>query len=319
MFKRENGNFYVQENGTYFQKSLKTKDPIEAEKLLHALNESRETPDLNLELGSVYLRNADPALLNRKWKDVITELSSRGKASTQARKAREFRSKAYDIIRDKLLIRTTGDDFRAVMKRGGVSTNSTLHILHNTALENGWIRWHIIPPAQWPECKPKAKRGITQDEHDKIIAAETNEERRNYYQMLWETGAAQTDGAMLSAEMFDWKQRVLSYQRTKTGVWCNLEIGESLEELAKKLPHSGLLFPKIGTLKDKDRSAEFARRRRLLNLKGISLHSYRYAWAERAFAAGISERYAQGTIPCNYNLLTKFSQAKFPLELGFVF
>jgi hypothetical protein len=60
MFKRENGNFYVQENGTDNQKSLRTKDPIEAEKLLHALNESRQAPDLNLELGKVYLTHADP-------------------------------------------------------------------------------------------------------------------------------------------------------------------------------------------------------------------------------------------------------------------
>jgi hypothetical protein len=160
MFKRDNGNFYVQENGTYIQKSLKTKDPIEAERLFHALNESRQAPDLNLELGKAYLTNADPTLVKRKWKDVIAELCSRGKASTQARKAREFRSKAYDAIRDKLLVRTTGEDFRAVLKRGGVSTNATLRILHNTALENGWIHWHLIPPAQWPECKPKTRRAI---------------------------------------------------------------------------------------------------------------------------------------------------------------
>ena len=47
------------------------------------------------------------------------------------------------------------------------------------------------------------------------------------------------------------------------------------------------------------RSAEFCRRCRLLNLKGISLHSYRYAWAERAKVAGMPERFAQEALGHN--------------------
>jgi integrase len=42
-----------------------------------------------------------------------------------------------------------------------------------------------------------------------------------------------------------------------------------------------------------DRAAEFYRRCKLLKLSGISLHSYRYAWAERAKSAGYPERFAQ--------------------------
>ena len=40
------------------------------------------------------------------------------------------------------------------------------------------------------------------------------------------------------------------------------------------------------------RSAEFSRRLKILGIKGISLHSYRYAWAERALEAGLPERIA---------------------------
>jgi integrase len=47
------------------------------------------------------------------------------------------------------------------------------------------------------------------------------------------------------------------------------------------------------------RSAEFARRCRLLGIKGISLHSYRYAWAERAKVAGMPERFAQEALGHN--------------------
>jgi hypothetical protein len=55
----------------------------------------------------------------------MDELASHGIESTRNRKIREFRSKAYDGIRKKLLIETTGDDLRLVLKRGTVSTNYT--------------------------------------------------------------------------------------------------------------------------------------------------------------------------------------------------
>jgi len=42
-----------------------------------------------------------------------------------------------------------------------------------------------------------------------------------------------------------------------------------------------------------DRATEFKQRCDGLGIKGISLHSYRYAWAQRAKQAGYPERYAQ--------------------------
>ena len=35
---------------------------------------------------------------------------------------------------------------------------------------------------------------------------------------------------------------------------------------------------------------------RELNISGVTLHSYRYAWAERAKSLGYPERFAQGTL-----------------------
>jgi len=40
MYRRSNGGFYWQENGTAKQGSLKTKDKQEAANLLHAMNEA---------------------------------------------------------------------------------------------------------------------------------------------------------------------------------------------------------------------------------------------------------------------------------------
>src|SRR6266511_6165887 len=45
--------------------------------------------------------------------------------------------------------------------------------------------------------------------------------------------------------------------------------------------------------KESDRGKAFMRRCKLVGVSGLSLHSYRYAWAERAKMAGYPERYAQ--------------------------
>jgi hypothetical protein len=44
------------------------------------------------------------------------------------------------------------------------------------------------------------------------------------------------------------------------------------------------LFPYLRTVRAGDRATEFKQRCDGLNIKGVSLHSYRYAWAERAIA-----------------------------------
>ncbi len=123
------------------------------------------------------------------------------------------------------------------------------------------------------------KRAITFDEHCRIVQAELNPERKSYYELLWEIGAAQTDAANLSAVNVDWENRQLSFRRQKTGELCVMEIGQRLENLLKKLPATGPFFPKISQLPDRWRAAEFHRRCQILKIDGISLHSYRYAWA----------------------------------------
>jgi integrase len=298
LFKRKDReNYYIQNNATREQRCLFTSDKEQAQRILDAENQARQTPALNLQLGKVYIANADPNMATRTWTEAMNELSSHGKEVSQKRYARELNSTAFDIIRKKPIIETTSEDLKAVLKRGGTAANNYLHRLHNLALGNGWMQWHIITPKQWPKTPKKPKRGITIEEHDKIIVAEQkNDERRHYYEMLWLIGAAQTDCSLLASENINWKERVLAYQRKKTGEWSFLKIGNSLEALLKKLPQQGFLFPKIASLSDKDRSAEFCRRCRILEIKGVSLHSYRYAWAERAYVAGYDERFAQAAL-----------------------
>ena len=183
-----------------------------------------------------------------------------------------------------------------VLKSGGVFVHHTLHCLHNLALGMGWILAPVIPPKLWPKIEKKHRRAITFEEHQKIIQAEKNAEQKSYYELLWEIGAAQTDGANLTTANIDWKSRLLSYHRQKTGELCMLEIGSRLETLLKNLPMKGPLFPRISQLPDRWRAAEFRRRCRILKIEGISLHSYRYAWASRAKQFGMPERFAQSAL-----------------------
>jgi len=85
----------------------------------------------------------------------------------------------------------------------------------------------------------------------------------------------------------------------KTGERAQLSISKSLECILSQLPTSGALFPKISKSRDNARSAEFCRRLKLLGISGVSLHSYRYAWAERAKTCGYPERFAQAALGHN--------------------
>jgi integrase len=72
-----------------------------------------------------------------------------------------------------------------------------------------------------------------------------------------------------------------------------------LEALLKRRPASGPLFPYLCTVRAGDRATEFKQRCDGLEISGVSLHSYRYAWAERALKCGFPERFAQQALGHN--------------------
>jgi len=259
--KRKNV-FFSFDAETGRRESLHTGDREEARRIIRAKNDSATQPAINISIARAWLVGTDPKLVERTWGFVIQEFCTVKKDSTRQRRARAVRSKAFNVIRNKRLVETTAEDFYAVLKSGGVFTNHILRCIHNLALGMGWILAPVIPPKLWPKVEKKHRRAITPEEHQRIIQAEQNAERKLYYELLW-------------------------------------EIGARLESLLKMLPSIGSLFPKISTLLDKDRSAEFRRRCRLLKIEGVSLHSYRYAWAARAKQLGMPERFAQSALgPC---------------------
>jgi len=95
------------------------------------------------------------------------------------------------------------------------------------------------------------------------------------------------------AEDVDWIERSISFNRRKTKVPVVISFGAEAAAVVEGLPKSGSLFPWLCRLHERHRAKHFIKRLATLGIKGVSLHSYRYAWAERAKVAGMPERFAQ--------------------------
>ena len=95
------------------------------------------------------------------------------------------------------------------------------------------------------------------------------------------------------AEDVNWQENTVSFRRRKTGVPVVIAFGSEAATVLHDRPKAGLLFPWLSTLHERHRAKHFIKRLATVNVKGVSLHSYRYAWAERAKVVGMPERYAQ--------------------------
>ena len=294
--------FYCEDRTTGQQKSLQTRDEAEAQRLVQARNDAVKLPQMNLVMAKTYLSAQDPKMITRTWADVLARFCDRSNPNTRMRHERVVRTKPMQFLKSKRLIETTADDLLEAMKLGTNSTIAFLQALHNDALGMGWIPSPILPRKLWPKMKKKAKRAITEAEHITLMGA-VDEEWRLYFQLLWYVGAAQTDAANLTDANIDWQNRVLRYDRQKLNgrslpPAC-LVIGKGLEVILRQLPATGPLFPNIRKMDDRSRACFMWKLCKRLKIEGVSLHSYRYSWAERAKVAGIPQRWAQAALGHN--------------------
>ena len=285
--------YYCEDTTNGKQASLKTKDKAVAVRLLNVKNEAVAHAEMNLQIAQVYLQHSDPTLAQRTWQDVMDAMTPLKSGATQIRWNRAMRDSAFDPIRSRKLMETASQHFLQILNAGTVSTNMFLRRLHNFAVGMHWLPWPVLPKLQWPQVSHKERRAITADEHARIIERERNPEIRAYYEMLWHLGGSQTDIAELTAEDIDWTDRTVAYQRRKTAVPVVISFGAEAASVLRSLPKSGPLFPKIIRTGANHRAKTFIRRLDTLGITGISLHSYRYAWAERAKTVGMPERFAQ--------------------------
>jgi integrase len=196
-----------------------------------------------------------------------------------------------------------------VLQSGTVSTNVFLRRLHNFCVDINWLPWPLVPKRQWPAVRFKEKRAITLEEHQRILAAEVNPERKMFYQICWHLGGSQGDIAGLKGEDVDWQHGTVSFTRKKTGVPVIVHLGSEALNIFKDLPAEGVLFPCLSRVRAGDRATEFKSRCRQLGINGVSLHSYRYAWAERAKTVGYWNL-AGNLTPTEMDALVAFLQSR---------
>ena len=299
MYRRQGGMFYFFDRVTGKRESLGTCDETTAKRLLHAQNEAHEQPIINRQIARAYLAAGDPEMVRRTWQVVMEEITRLKGGSTQERWYRACKDHAFDGIRNIPVFETRPEQFLRVLEQGTVATNVFLRRIHNFALDMSWAPVPVIPKRQWPAVKYGPKRAITLEEHQRIIVREQNPERRTFYEMCWLLGGAQGDVAHLTAEDIDWEKRVIGYHRQKTKSVALLHFDGEIEKILRELPQSGPLFPYLRGLRASDRATEFKQRCSGLGIKGVTLHSYRYAWAQRAKQCGYPERFAQESLGHN--------------------
>lgn len=299
VFRRGWGTYYVEDIQTKKQESLHTRDKKEAFRLVAARNETDTAPAFSLQLARVYWKAGDASASTRTWQFVMEELLRTKKGETRSRWETAVKDRAFAPLRQLPVVETKAENFLRVLTAGTVSTNVYLRRLHNFALDMAWLPWPVIPKKQWPAVRYQSKRAITHDEHRDIATREGNLERRAFYEMAWHLGASQTDIALLESDNIDWTNRIISYTRKKSGEHASVRFDEAVATVLRSLPAKGPLFPYLRGVRAADRATEFKQRCKGLTISGVTLHSYRYAWAERAKAAGYPERFAQQALGHN--------------------
>ena len=299
LFQRGNGIFFIEDRVTRKQTSLLTRDKAAAQRIFNAKNESHQQPAINLQIARAYLMAVDPLVAKRNWRQAMEQIVTFKKGPTLQRWQTAIKDKAFDSIRALPLLETQAEHLLRVLESGTVSTNVHLRKLHNFCMDMNWLPWPIVPKKQWPAVVYKVKRAITAEEHAAILTAEVNAERKVFYQLCWHLGGSQGDLALLKGEDVDWKNSTVSFTRKKTGVPVIVRLGSEALNLLKDLPAEGYLFPYLATVRAGDRATEFRSRCRQLGIEGVTLHSYRYAWAERALKCGYPERFAMENLGHN--------------------
>jgi integrase len=313
--RKRGGMFYVEDAESRKQESLGTKNRAEALALLNARNEAVRQPPLNLHIARTYLAASDPGAIKRPWRVPLEEIGKNKRGATRARWLSVLKDEAFELIRDLPLLETRPEHLLKVMEVGTVSTNVFLRRVHNFALDMGWLPWPVIPKKHWPRIHFCEKRAITLAEHQAILTHESNPDRKAFYQLCWLLGASQSDLAFLEAGNVDWAIRVISFARQKTQTVSMIHFGDEVEAVLRTLPATGPFFPKLRPLNSGHRATEFTRVCHRAGVKGVTLHSYRYAWAERAKQCGYPERFAQEALGHNSQAVHRAYSRKAKVKL----
>lgn len=309
------GMCYCVDTVTGARPSLRTTNREEAERIIRHKNEAVEQPHINRKIGLAYLSAADPDLAKRTWRFVMEDIIKDKTGPTLHRYQTALKDPAYKWIEGKLLVETMPSDFMEVLRSGTTCTNVYLRRFQNHAVDMGWLPVPVLPKKKFPKVVYGEKRAITWEEHCRIVERETNPERRDFYELCWYLGGSQTDIANLHAEDINYQRRGFCYSRRKTSSLGGMHLGAKAWEVIMRRPRTGPFFPYLITVREADRATEFKQRCQGLGIKGVTLHSYRYAWAERSADSGYPERYAQRAMGQNSKMVHRAYARRAQAEL----
>jgi hypothetical protein len=144
--RRSSGVYFIQDRLAKKHESLRTKDGVQAERLFNARNQAAEQPTLNLSLAKAYLSASSPERVNRTWQDVLQAMEKNYQDETLCRFRKLMRSGPLACLLKLTLVYTNSSHFLAVLHhpKAGTSTNKWLRIIHNRALDLGWLLTPII-------------------------------------------------------------------------------------------------------------------------------------------------------------------------------
>ena len=240
LYRRSNGIFYREDVQTKAQVSLKTKDKHAAQEKVRAANESVAQPILNIDLARIYLQAHDAESTQRTWEMVMTSYCEGQSSRSRPRCEQAFAGRDFDPIRSIKIVGTKAEHLLQVLAARKRSVDNYLRRLVHHAENLGWLHWMIMAPAAWPKPKEKSeKRPVLIEEHERIIAAEANPERRAYYQMLWFSGGSQGDIALVKRENI--QDGILTYRRRKlkkSAPLCRMRVGPAMAALLDTLPQT---------------------------------------------------------------------------------
>jgi hypothetical protein len=289
VFRRGWGTYYCEDLLTKKQETLKTRDKDEAFRLVAAKNETEAAPAFSRQLARVYWKAGDSAAASRTWQHIMDEIPKLKNGSTRERWLTAIKDKAFDSIRDLVVLETKAEHFLKILEGASVSTNSYLRRMHCFALDMDRLPWPVLPRKRWPALTFGEKRAITWTEHQNILLSEKNPEWKAYYEMLWHLGGSQTDTARLTAEDIDWDSQTISYTRRKTKSHALIRFDEPVEAILRSRPATGYLFPQIALWRHSDRAKAFIRRCKLAGVSGVYRYTFREPFAARRFLTPTSE------------------------------
>ena len=154
-FLRPWGVYYCEDLVTGKQETLKTRDKNEAYRLVAAKNETAAAPAFSLHLARVYWKASDPAAAGRTWQCVMDEILKLKSGHTHERWVTAIKDKAFDSIRNLVVMETRPEPFLRALENGTVCTNIFLRRVQNFALDMSWLPWPVLPKKGWPKIQFK--------------------------------------------------------------------------------------------------------------------------------------------------------------------